>query len=96
MITKKSLKASVGKKIFSLTFEKKCGTLRQMNARLSVDYTPTGNPRTYNDDDFGYITVYDMNIGAFRTVRPKTIKSLKINGIKYTCEDGEVKSYNID
>lgn len=77
------IKSSKGK-IFSASFVKKDGSVRNMVARTGVHKDLKGTSKTsqVNADDL-YVTVYDMNNGGYRKINTETIRDLKINGTKY-------------
>lgn len=62
-------------KIFSVTFTKKDGTTRVMNARLGVKKYLKGGASTLNEDE--YITVFDMQKLGYRAINRKTIIDVK-------------------
>lgn len=70
------LKKELKGKFFTVTFTKKDGTLRKMNARLGVTKHLKGGSKGYNDSDFNYLTVFDLGKKAYRTVNLSTVKSL--------------------
>lgn len=69
----------VGNKFFTISFIKKDGTLRKMNARLGVTKHLKGGKKSYNPDDFNYLTVFDLAKKQYRTVNLNTIKEVKAN-----------------
>jgi len=69
----------VGNKFFTISFVKKDGTLRKMNARLGVTKHLKGGKKSYNPDDFNYLTVYDLQKKGYRTINLSTIKKVKAN-----------------
>jgi hypothetical protein len=71
-------------KFFTVTFIKKDGSERVMNARLGVKKYLKGGTLKYNPEDFNYITVYDMGAKDYRTVNANTIQKLKIGKNEYT------------
>ena len=66
------------KKIIGAKNVKKDGTLRSWSFRADVDRTKGGN-KPYNDDDFGYLTVWDMNKNGYRTLDLNTLIELTID-----------------
>ena len=66
------------KTIIGATNTKKDGTLRNWSFRIDVDRTK-GGEKPYNDDDFGYLTVWDMNKKGYRTLDLNTLTKLTIN-----------------
>lgn len=77
---KEKIKKLVGNKMFTVVFEKKDGTLRKLNGRLKVTKHLKGGSKSYNDDDFNYITVYEVSKQQYRTVNCDKIKSFKFAG----------------
>ena len=70
-------------KLFSITFIKKDGTDRKMVARLGVKKGLRGGENKVVKPDNSYITVYDMQKDAYRTLNLRTIKEIKLAGIRY-------------
>lgn len=66
--------------IFSVTFEKKDGTMRTMVARLNVKKGINGKGMAYNPIEKGLLPVWDMQKNAFRMINLKTVTELKIKG----------------
>jgi hypothetical protein len=79
-MNKKEIKTLVGNKFFTVDFIKKDGSLRVMNCRMGVTKALKGGEKTYNDDDFNYLTVFDVKVNAYRTINLDTIQRLKVNG----------------
>lgn len=76
------IKSSKGK-IFTVTFIKKDGTERVMNARLGVKVYLKGGSLPYNPEDMGYIPLFDIKIKEYRILNLNTIKELKISNNVY-------------
>lgn len=74
------IKKMLGNKIFTVTFEKKNGELRKMNARLGVTKALKGGEKRYNTDDLNYLTVFDLQANEYRTVNLNTLKELSFKG----------------
>ena len=70
-------------KFFTVTFIKKDGTTRVMNARLGVKAYLKGGVLPYNPEEKNLIPVYDMQKRAYRTISVGTIKNLKIGNNEY-------------
>jgi hypothetical protein len=70
-------------KFFTVTFIKKDGSERVMNARLGVKKYLRGGELRYDPAEFNYITVYDMGAKGYRMVNANTIKNLKIGKNEY-------------
>jgi hypothetical protein len=62
-------------KIFTVTFTKKDGSTRVMNARLGVTKHLRGGESTLNPNE--YITVYDMQNKGYRAINRQTITDVK-------------------
>ncbi|MDA0649311.1 MAG: hypothetical protein O3B00_08645 [archaeon] len=84
--------------IFSLQFEKRDGTLRNMTARIGVWKGPGGdesNPRveeavrSYNPSDYNLKTVFDMQKRQYRNVATDRVTKITIGGRAY-----QTASYN--
>ena len=73
-------------KFFTVTFIKKDGSERVMNARLGVKIYLKGGELPYNPDEKGLIPVYDVKTGGYRMVNVNTIKNLKIGKNEYTVQ----------
>jgi hypothetical protein len=88
---KRLIKDTKGK-FFTVTFTKKDGTERVMNARLGVKKYLKGGELPYDADEKGLIPVYDVKLGktqkddAYRMVNLSTIKNLKIGNNEYTVQ----------
>jgi hypothetical protein len=80
MQAKELIKKLVGGKFFTVEFTKKDGSIRVMNARLGVTKALKGGEKSYNDNDFNYITAYDVKVKGYRTINVDTIKKIKCNG----------------
>jgi hypothetical protein len=70
-------------KIFTVTFIKKDGTTRVMNARLGVKKYLKGGELPYDPKAFGYIPVFDLQKMSYRIVNTNTIQKLKIGQNTY-------------
>lgn len=77
---KESLVKFLGNKIFTAIFRKKDGSLRKMNCRLNVKKHLKGGEKSYKDEDFNYLTVFDLNKNGYRTINLNTIEQIKANG----------------
>jgi hypothetical protein len=78
-----ALKKTIGNQFFKATFIKKDGTLRDMIARLGVKKHLKGGEKSYNSEDFNYLTVFDMQKRQYRTINLNTLVKIKINGVTY-------------
>jgi hypothetical protein len=79
---KQLIKATKGK-FFTVTFIKKDGNPRVMNAKLGVKKYLKGGELPYDPEEKGLIPVYDMQKGAYRSVNVSTITNLKIGNKEY-------------
>lgn len=68
---------------FTVTFVKKDGSIRTMNARLDVKKYLKGGQLRYDARAMGYIPVYDMVNKGYRMVNSNTITALNIGGRRY-------------
>ena len=82
---KNLIKATNGK-FFTVTFIKKDGTERVMNARLGVKVYLKGGQLTYDAESKGLVPVYDVKTGGYRMVNINTITHLKIGRNEYDVE----------
>lgn len=58
---------------FGVSFTKKDGTIREMNARLGVTKHLKGGERTLPQN---YLVVFDMQKGQYRSLNPSTVISI--------------------
>jgi hypothetical protein len=79
----KQIKELVGSKIFSVTFVKKDGTLREMTCRVGVKKHLKGGELKYNPEELNYLTVFDMKEQDYRTININTLKKIKVDGVEY-------------
>jgi hypothetical protein len=70
-------------KFFTVTFTKKDGTTRVMNARLGVKAYLKGGELPYDPIAKGLIPVFDIPKRAYRMVNINTISKLKIGNNSY-------------
>jgi hypothetical protein len=76
-------------KIFSAIFTKKNGEKRSMVCRRDVRKYVTGKGLSYNPEERGLVTVYDMQKckidpkRAYRNINIETLEQLKIKGKLY-------------
>jgi len=75
------IKATKGK-IFSCSFIKKDGTVRNMVARIGVTKNLKGGKNGASEKN-SLVTVFDMLNGGYRMVNLETLQSLKVSGVKY-------------
>lgn len=70
-------------KVFTATFIKKDGTVRNLNGRIGVKKGVTGKGMRYKPLQKLLLPVYDMQKKAFRMINLDTMEHLKINGQEY-------------
>jgi len=79
---KQMIKDTKGK-FFTVTFTKKDGTTRVMNARLGVKAYLKGGELPYDSEVKGLIPVYDVKTKDYRMVNINSITYLKIGNNTY-------------
>jgi hypothetical protein len=79
---KQMIKDTKGK-FFTVTFTKKDGSTRVMNARLGVKAYLKGGELPYDPESKGLIPVYDVQTRDYRMVNVNTITNLKIGNNEY-------------
>jgi hypothetical protein len=84
MIVENLLKETSNKKIFSVTFVKKDGSIRKMNAMRGVRKGVKGVGHSFDPSEKNLLTVYDMQIGAFRFVNLNDVLLFKANKKTFT------------
>lgn len=70
----KTIKEFVGNKIFTVTFTKKDGTIRNLNGRIGVIKHLKGGDKTVPES---YVVVYDLVKKAYRCFNPETVIKVK-------------------
>lgn len=86
---KKAIEETAGK-MFSITFVKKDGSLRDMVCRLNVSKDVKGTNPEANEKRIktltknGMVTVFDMIKKGYRVINLTTIKTLTLNKVVYT------------
>jgi hypothetical protein len=71
------------KKIFTVTFIKKDGTERVMNARLDVKKHLRGGELPYNPREKALLPVFDMQTNEYRMINTRTIISAKLDNEEF-------------
>jgi len=79
--TDELIKTTKGK-IFSCTFIKKDGSIRNMVARVGVHKNLKGGKNGQSSKN-SLVTVFDMLNGGYRMINLETITTLKIRGMHY-------------
>lgn len=80
----------LGDKIFTVSFTKKDGSLRLMNARRGVTKGVKGVGMSYDPSKKGLVVVFDMQKQAFRMINADTIHEIKADKKIYIFKDGEL------
>jgi hypothetical protein len=62
-------------RIFSITFVKRDGSIRNMNCRLGVTKYIKGTGTAART---GVVTVYDLQKKQYRSIRPETVLRIKV------------------
>jgi hypothetical protein len=68
---------AMGNKIFTVTFTKKDGSTRVLNGRRGVRKGLNGVGMKYNPAEKGLITVYDLKVKDYRSVKVDTVTQVK-------------------
>lgn len=71
------------KKIFTVTFIKKDGTERIMNARLDVKKHLRGGTLRYSPREKALLPVFDMQSNEYRMINTQTIISAKLDNEEF-------------
>jgi hypothetical protein len=79
MIVENLLQETANKKIFSVTFVKKDGSLRKMNAMRGVRKGVKGVGHSFSPSEKNLLTVYDMQKRDFRFVNLNEVISFTAN-----------------
>jgi hypothetical protein len=84
--TAKELIFNTKGKFFTVTFIKKDGTTRVMNARLGVKAYLKGGELPYDAAAKGLIPVFDVKTGDYRMININTLTNLKIGNNTYSIQ----------
>jgi len=79
---KRLIKDTKGK-FFTVTFTKKDGSTRVMNARLGVKAYLQGGSLPYNPEEKGLLPLFDIQIKSYRVINLRTITELTIGKKTY-------------
>jgi len=79
MIVENLLRETSNKKIFTVTFVKKDGSIRKMNAMRGVRKGVKGVGHSFDPSEKNLLTVYDMQIRDFRFVNLNDVLSFRAN-----------------
>ena len=74
---------STNGKMFSVTFTKKDGTLRDMVCRMGVKKYVNGKGMAYDPSEYELIPVYDVTKNEYRMINSNTIQRVKVYGNEY-------------
>jgi hypothetical protein len=80
----------LGDKIFTVTFVKKNGEVRVMNARRGVKKHLKGGELPYDPYEHGLVPVFDMQKEAYRMINSQTITEIKSDKKVYVLKDGQL------
>lgn len=70
-------------KFFTVTFVKKCGTVRKMTARTGVRKGVNGNGLKFNPSERNLKTVWSCDAQSFRMVNLDSILKVRFKGKTY-------------
>lgn len=73
-----------GGKIFSVSFEKRDGSTRDMVCRTGVTKGVKGVGMAYEPEEHDLMAVYDVECEGYRMIPLDSIKKVKVNGKEYT------------
>jgi len=79
------LRASNGR-VFTVTFIKKDGSLREMNCRLGVKKGVKFTGKSVGLD-VPVMRVFDMQVGGFRSINLDTLRTITMNGESFVVTD---------
>lgn len=83
-ITVKAFNAFVGGSIFTATFVKKDNSIRVMNCRREVKKHLAGGECSWNPEERGFVSVFDLHSKGYRVINLATLIELKANGAVMT------------
>ena len=66
--------------IFTVSFHKVDGSLREMNCRLGVKKNLKGKGLAFDPSEHDLLTVFDMQKDAYRMIRLSAMRFLKVDG----------------
>lgn len=78
----KLIKATNGQ-IFTAEFEKKDGTIRQMNCRLGVKKHLKGGEMAYDPQEYDLLPVFDVQKKDYRMINTSTLRRVTVEGQSY-------------
>jgi WYL_2, Sm-like SH3 beta-barrel fold len=74
---------------FTVTFQKKDGTMRTLTGRLGVTKDLKGVGMAYDPKEYDMLPVYEMNNKGYRMINLNTIAALKTDGTEYVIIENE-------
>ncbi len=78
----KLIKSTNGQ-IFTAEFEKKDGTIRQMNCRLGVTKHLKGGELPYEAAEYDLLPVFDVQKKDYRMINTSTLRRVTVEGQTY-------------
>lgn len=81
------LRNETGGRFFSVYFQKKDGTMREMVARRDVRKYLRGGELPYDPDSKFLLPVFDLKIGQYRSVNLASLVSFKVSGQTFIVQD---------
>lgn len=78
--------ASANNKPYNIVFVKKDRTVRKMHAQQGVEKDLKGGKNKVVKPGNAYITTYDLDKKAYRTINLSTVLALSVNGVEYDVE----------
>ena len=82
-LSKNRIAQMVGNTFFGATFIKKDGSLRKIHCRLGVKRYTKGGKLSYNQDYYNYLTVYDLQKKAYRTINVNQLLTINTRNKKF-------------
>lgn len=86
-VTNTQLKAIISgidnTRMFSVTFVKKNGDVREMNCMLGVTKHLRGGEQAYDPADYNLLTVFDVQKKDYRNINFAQLVKAKIDGVQY-------------
>lgn len=70
-------------RMFSVTFVKKNGEVREMNCMLGVKKHLRGGEQSYDPAEHNLLTVYDLVAKDYRNINFSQLIKAKIDGVEY-------------
>lgn len=73
--------------MFSVSFIKNDGSVREMTARLGVTKHLAGGELKFHAESMGYLPVFDMQKKGYRMININTLMTVKMDGTTYKVVD---------